>query len=139
MKFQAGDFVSCRDPNYFKQLGVKKNVGIVLENKKSAYKVMFDDFAGGYWLNEEVLSLSEQAVSKWVQEVSQLVKQLRSESFDYEKRGNQIFLELLLEQVSFDELEKIKKSFGKRLTRLDCLPHMMAEIKLVVGFEFASE
>lgn len=138
MSFCAGDLVSCRDQNYFQQLSVKKNAGIVLESKKSTYKVMFDNFEGGFWLNEEVLKTADEEVSALVEEVSQLVKKFKAEAFDFELKKKSIYLELFLPQISLNELETIKQQFGSRLKQLDCMPHLMAVIKLAIEIEVTS-
>lgn len=140
MKLKAGDLVACRDKYYFDQLGVKANLGVVLENKKSAYKVMFDQFEKGYWLNQDQLAKKQKGVEKWVQEVSDLVRWLNAESFELEKAksGKKVLLELILEKISFQQMEDIKKGLGKRLIRLECLPHLMAEIKLEVEFAISA-
>jgi len=142
MEFKAGDLVSCKDENYFSQLSLKKNCGIILDKKKTTYKVMFDDFAAGYWMNDALLektrSSNSHKVSPLVEEISQIVQKLNGLSFEIEQIGKEkkktIHLTLILERVSMPELENLKKSLGSRLIRLDCLPHMMHELILEVVY-----
>lgn len=145
MEFKAGDLVSCKDPNYFSQLSLKKNVGIVLEIKKNACKVMFDDFQGGYFLPEEHLqpldvslrapsSVSlrgpegREAISSLFQQVQELVHLLQAESFDLEKTKGGVRLQIYVDKLSLDQLDQLRARLGSRLQRLEILPHMMAEL-----------
>lgn len=138
MEFHAGDFVSCRDEKYFSQLGLKKNSGIVLEVKKNSCKVMFDDFKGGYWLTEEHLTLASESASSssLFQEVRSLVQLLEAESFDIEKRGkDRLQLSFFAERVTLPQLEELRSCLGRRLSRLEVLPHMMAELLVEVEYQ----
>lgn len=137
MKFKAGDLVSCSDPHYFEQLGVETNCGLVLENKKSTYKIMFDNFSKGYWLSGDKLKKEETKGSLLEKEVSHLVGSLEAEAFDFERSrsAEEVSLQLYLDKVGVDQLEWVQKELGERLNRLECLPHLMAVVKLEIDFQ----
>lgn len=58
----VGDFIYCRSPYHREQLGIGKDAGLVLENKRSNYRVLYgtNQFC---WLPEEVLTRIEGEVN----------------------------------------------------------------------------
>lgn len=133
MEFHAGDIVTCRDDNYFSQLGLKKNLGIVLESKKSSYKVMFDDFEGGYFLRQEHLAPAP-AGGEAFSTVSELARLLGAESIEVEKKGGVIRLSLFTGKLALEQLDQLRKKLGARFERLEILPHMMAELQVELEY-----
>ena len=139
MPFKAGDLVSCKDDAYFSQLSLKKNSGIVLEVKKNSCKVMFDDFKGGYWLTDEHLQPAKAPASPLFQEVSRFAQLAEAETFEIEKKRSdgkeRLLLSLWTDKVTLPQLDELRARLGKRLVRLDILPHMMAELLLEVEYQ----
>ena len=140
IEFHAGDIVSCKDERYFAQLGLKKNVGIVLEAKKTSCKVMFDDFGGGYFLREEYLkpadpmSVRAREAGEAILTVSELARLLDAESIEVEKKGKRIRLSLFTGELSLEQLDQLRKKLSARLERLQILPHMMAELQVQLEY-----
>ncbi len=123
----VGDFVYCGSPYHRSQLGIPKDAGLVLENKRSNYRLLYhtDKFC---WLPEDTIVRIDGKVdtSTFAGRLHWIIKRLKALDCELLSEGDTHQATFRIDQIDQDVFDEVRKLLGTDFVSLNLVPEGMA-------------
>ena len=134
-RIEVGDFIYCRSPYHRSQLGIPKNAGLVLEVKRSNYRVLFgtDKFC---WLPEAAIVRVEGKINTatLAGRVHWIIKRLHALDCELLSENNRHRATLRIDRVDTSAVDEIRELLGEDFVSLNVVPEGMAFMLAEIQF-----
>ena len=134
-RIDVGDFIYCRSPYHRSQLGIPKDAGLVLEVKRSNYRILYgmDQFC---WLPEESIVKIEGQVdtSTFAGRLHWIVKRLKALDCELVADADLHRATFRIDQLDQDAVDDVRKLLKGDFVSLTIVPEGMAFMLAEVTF-----
>jgi hypothetical protein len=131
----AGDFVYCRSKRYREQLRLPEEVGLVIEVKRSNFKVLYNGDQR-CWLPRDVLVLmgAESNTHGFLATLHYLLKRVDAHECEIVSFDDVHRLSARIDTIDAAAVDAIRAYLGARFTSLVVVPEGMAFMQLEITF-----
>ena len=136
-EIHVGDFVYCRSRYYRDQLQLPEEVGLVLEIKRSNFKLLY---AGDKrcWLPREALARvrpEQLDYSGFLEKLHYLIKKVHAQECELVSDNGTHRLNLRIDIITHQTIDEIRAFLGGGLTSMTVVPEGMAFMQLELVFQ----
>src|ERR1051326_6177888 len=128
----AGDFVYCRAKYYRDQLQLPEEVGLVIEIKRSNFKILYSDDKRG-WLPREAIARirpEELAYTSFLDKLQYLIKRVHALECELVSQAGVQRLSLRIDKIYREAVDDLRRFLGTEFISLNVVPEGMAFMQL---------
>jgi hypothetical protein len=132
----VGDFVYCRSKYYRDQLQLPEEVGLVIEVKRSNFKVLYSNDKR-CWLPREALSRirpEELTYSTFLEKLHYLIKRVRAHECELAAEAVTHRLSLRIDRIDAELVDDLRNFLADGFISLVVVPEGMAFMQLELRF-----
>jgi hypothetical protein len=136
-EIHVGDFAYCRSKYYRDQLQLAEVVGLVIEIKRSNFKLLYPDDKR-CWLPREVLARvrpEQLDYSGFLEKLHYLIKKVHAQECELVSDSGTHRLSLRIDKITHQSMEEIRQFLGTGFTSLTVVPEGMAFMQLELVFQ----
>jgi hypothetical protein len=136
-EIHVGDFVYCRSKYYRDQLQLPEVVGLVIEVKRSNFKLLYPDDKR-CWIPREGLARirpEQLDYSGFLEKLHYLIKKVRAQECELVSDKGTHRLSLRIDKITHQTIEEIRQFLGTEFTSLTVVPEGMAFMQLELVFQ----
>jgi hypothetical protein len=133
---QVGDFVYCRSKYYRDQLQLPEEVGLVIEIKRSNFKIIYPNDKR-CWLPKEVLARVRSENLEYVsflEKVHYLIKKVHAQECELVSDDGTHRLTLRIDKITDTTSDDLRRFLGEGFVSLTVVPEGMAFMQLELIF-----
>ena len=137
----VGDFVYCRSKYYRDQLELPEELGLVIEIKRSNFKILYPNDKR-CWLPREALARvrpNEIAYTTFLERLHYLIKRVHALECELVTEGAAHRLSLRVDQVDHQTVDDLRDFLGPDFISLVVVPEGMAFMQLELRFNSVSD
>jgi hypothetical protein len=132
----VGDFVYCRSKYYRDQLQLPEEVGLVIEIKRSNFKVLYPNDKR-CWLPREALTRvrpDQIAYTTFIEKLHYVIKRLHALECELVSEGGTHRISLRIDRIDHELVDELRKFLGKGFVSLVVVPEGMAFMQVEIDF-----
>ena len=132
----VGDFVYCRSKYYRDQLQLPDELGLVIEIKRSNFKILYSNDKR-CWLPREALTRvrpEKLAYASFLEKLHYLIKKVHAQECELVSTDGRHRLALRIDQIDHDTVDDLRKFLGPDFISLTVVPEGMAFMQLELLF-----
>ena len=136
-EIHVGDFAYCRSKYYRDQLQLAEVVGLVIEIKRSNFKLLYPDDKR-CWLPREALARvrpEQLDYSGFLEKLHYLIKKVHAQECELVSDNGIHRLSLRIDKITHQSVEEIRQFLGSGFTSLTVVPEGMAFMQLELVFQ----
>lgn len=133
---QVGDFVYCRSKYYRDQLQLPEEVGLVIEIKRSNFKIIYPNDKR-CWLPKEALALvrpENLAYGSFLEKLHYLIKKVHAQECELVSEDGTHRLSLRIDKITDTTSDDLRRFLGEGFVSLTVVPEGMAFMQLELIF-----
>ncbi len=132
----VGDFVYCRSKHYRDALQLPEELGLVIEIKRSNFKVLYSNDKRA-WLPLETIARMkpERDYSTFLEKLHYLIKKVHALEIELVTDGEAHFLSLRIDQIDHETVDDLRRFLGEGFISLIVVPEGMAFMQLEIRFK----
>jgi hypothetical protein len=133
----VGDFVYCRSKYYRDQLQLPEEVGLVIEIKRSNFKILYSSDKR-CWLSREALTRvrpDQLAYTNFLEKLHHLIKRLHALECELVSEEGTHRISLRIDRIDHELIEELKTFLGKGFVSLVVVPEGMAFMQVEIQFK----
>lgn len=134
---QVGDFVYCRSKYYRDQLQLPEEVGLVIEIKRSNFKLIYPSDKR-CWLPKEALTrvrAEKLDYSGFLEKLHYVIKKVHAQECELVSDNGAHRLSLRIDKITHHTIEEIRDFLGAGFGSLTVVPEGMAFMQLELVFQ----
>jgi len=134
---QVGDFVYCRSKYYRDQLQLPEEVGLVIEIKRSNFKILYPTDKR-CWLPREALARirpEQLAYTSFLEKLHYLIKKVHAQECELVSEGGTHKLSLRIDRITNETMDDLRQFLGLAFLSLTVVPEGMAFMQLELVFQ----
>lgn len=134
---QVGDFVFCRSKYYRDQLQLPEQVGLVIEIKRSNFKIVYASDKR-CWLPREALARvrpEQLDYSGFLEKLHYLIKKVHAQECELVSDNGTHRLALRIDKITETTMDEIREFLGSGFGSLTVVPEGMAFMQLELVFQ----
>jgi hypothetical protein len=128
----VGDFVYCRSKYYRDQLQLPEEVGLVIEIKRSNFKILYPNDKR-CWLPREVIAFIQPenlAYAAFLEKLHYLIKKVHAQECELISTEDSHRLSLRIDRIDHDTVDDLRHFLGPDFISLNVVPEGMAFMQL---------
>ena len=132
----VGDFVYCRSKYYRDQLQLPEEVGLVIEIKRSNFKILYPNDKR-CWLPREALTRirpENLAYASFLEKLHYLIKKVHAQECELVSAEGRHRLSLRIDQLDHNTVDNLRQFLGPAFISLVIVPEGMAFMQLELQF-----
>ena len=132
----VGDFVYCRSKYYRDQLQLPEEVGLVIEIKRSNFKILYPNDKR-CWLPREVIAgirPGNLAFATFLEKLHYLIKKAHAQECELISADGSHRLSLRIDKIDHDTVDDLRRFLGPDFISLIIVPEGMAFMQLELRF-----
>jgi hypothetical protein len=132
----VGDFVYCRSKYYRDQLQLPEELGLIIEIKRSNFKILYPDDKR-CWLPREALARirpEEIAYTSFLEKLHYLIKRVRALDCELVSEVGVHRLSLRIDKIDDQTVDDVRTFLGTNFISLVVVPEGMAFMQLELQF-----
>lgn len=136
-EIHVGDFAYCRSKYYRDQLQLAEVAGLVIEIKRSNFKLLYPDDKR-CWLPREALARvrpEQLDYSGFLEKLHYLIKKVHAQECELVSDNGIHRLSLRIDKITHQSVEEIRQFLGSGFTSLTVVPEGMAFMQLELVFQ----
>ena len=133
----VGDFVYCRSKYYRDQLQLPEEVGLVIEIKRSNFKILYPSDKR-CWLPREALARvrpDQLSYTTFLEKLHYVIKRLHALECELVSEEGTHRVTLRIDRIDHEIIEELKKFLGKGFHSLVVVPEGMAFMQVEIQFK----
>jgi hypothetical protein len=133
----VGDFIYCRSKYYRDQLQLPEELGLVIEIKRSNFKILYPNDKR-CWLPREAIARfrpEQLDYTTFLGKLHYLIKKVRALECELVSDGETHRLTLRIDQINHETVDDLRKFLGNSFVSLVVVPEGMAFMQLELRFE----
>ncbi len=132
---QAGDFVYCRSKYYRDQLQLPEELGLVIEIKRSNFKILYSNDKR-CWLPREALARMrpELTYESFLEKLHFLIKKVHAHECELVSEKGLHRLTLRIDRIDHETIDDLRRFLGSAFLSLTVVPEGMAFMLLELHF-----
>jgi hypothetical protein len=133
---RVGDFVYCRSKYYRDQLQLPQELGLVIEIKRSNFKILYPTDKR-CWLPREALARvrpEQIAYTTFLEKLHYLIKKVRALECELVSQANIHRLSLRIDKIDDETVDDLRRFLGSDFISLVVVPEGMAFMQLELQF-----
>ena len=133
---RVGDFVYCRSKYYRDQLQLPEELGLVIEIKRSNFKILYPNDKR-CWLPREAITQvrpEHPEYTTFLERVHYVIKKVRALDCELVSQGNIHRLALRIDRIDHDTVDDLRSFLGADFISLVVVPEGMAFMQLELHF-----
>jgi hypothetical protein len=134
-EIRVGDFVYCRSKYYRDQLQLPEELGLVIEVKRSNFKVLYTNDKR-CWLPRETINRSrpELTYTNFLEKLFYLIKKVHALECELVSDQGTHRLSLRIDKIDHDTVDDLRRFLGPGFISLTVVPEGMAFMQLELVF-----
>lgn len=130
-----GDFVYCRSKYYRDQLELPQELGLVIEIKRSNFKVLYSNDKR-CWLPRDAIARMRPDLdyTTFLEKLYYIIKKVRALECELVSEEGLHRLSLRIDRIDHDTLDDLRKFLGEGFISLVVIPEGMAFMQLELRF-----
>ena len=136
-EIHVGDFVYCRSKYYRDQLQLPEEVGLVIEIKRSNFKILYPTDKR-CWLPREALARirpEQLAYTSFLEKLHYLIKKVHAQECELVSEGGTHKLSLRIDRITNETMDDLRQFLGLAFLSLTVVPEGMAFMQLELVFQ----
>ena len=136
-EIHVGDFAYCRSKYYRDQLQLAEVVGLVIEIKRSNFKLLYPDDKRCWLPREAVARIRPEQLdySGFLEKLHYLIKKVHAQECELVSDNGIHRLSLRIDKITHQSVEEIRQFLGSGFTSLTVVPEGMAFMQLELVFQ----
>ncbi len=132
----VGDFVYCRSKHYRDSLQLPEELGLVIEIKRSNFKVLYANDKR-CWLPLETIAKMRPEVdhSTFAEKLQYIIKKVHAHQVEIVSKDGSHLLSLQIDEMDHTTVDDLRKFLGKSFISLTIVPEGMAFMQAEVRFK----
>jgi hypothetical protein len=135
-EIHVGDFVYCRSKYYRDQLQLPQELGLVIEIKRSNFKILYTNDKR-CWLPREAITRSrpELSYTSFLEKLYYLIKKVHALECELVSNNGTHRLSLRIDTIDADTVDDLRKFLADGYVSLTVVPEGMAFMQLELVFK----
>ena len=131
----VGDFISCRSKYYRDQLQLPDELGLVIEIKRSNFKILYSNDKR-CWLPRETLARMrpELDYKTFLERLHYIIKRVHAHECELVSQDGIHRLALRIDRIDHETMDELKRFLGDGLISLVVVPEGMAFMQIEIQF-----
>ena len=131
----VGDFISCRSKYYRDQLQLPDELGLVIEIKRSNFKILYSNDKR-CWLPRETLARMrpELDYTTFLERLHYIIKKVHAHECELVSQDGIHRLALRIDRIDHETMDDLKRFLGDGLISLVVVPEGMAFMQIEIQF-----
>jgi hypothetical protein len=132
----VGDFVYCRSKYYRDQLQLPEEVGLVIEIKRSNFKILYPSDKR-CWLPREALARvrpDQISYATFLEKLHYVIKRLHALECELVSEEGMHRITLRIDRIDHEVIDELRKFLGKGFLSLVVVPEGMAFMQVEIQF-----
>ena len=131
----VGDFVYCRSQYYRSQLQLPEELGLVIEIKRSNFKILYPNDKR-CWLPREAISrlLPELSYATFLEKLHYLIKKVHALECELVSENGLHRLTLRIDKIDHETVDDLRTFLGSSFISLVVIPEGMAFMQVEIRF-----
>jgi hypothetical protein len=132
----VGDFVYCRSKYYRDQLQLPEEVGLVIEIKRSNFKILYPSDKR-CWLPREALArvrTDQLSYTTFLEKLHYVIKRLHALECELVSEEGTHRVTLRIDRIDHEVIDELRKFLGKGFLSLAVVPEGMAFMQVEIQF-----
>lgn len=133
----VGDFVYCRSKYYRDQLQLPEEVGLVIEIKRSNFKILYPSDKR-CWLPREALARvrpDQISYATFLEKLHYVIKRLHALECELVSEEGTHRITLRIDRIDHEVIDELRKFLGKGFLSLVVVPEGMAFMQVEIQFK----
>jgi len=132
----VGDFVYCRSKYYRDQLELPEELGLVIEIKRSNFKVLYSNDKRCWLPREAIARVRPEQIdyTTFLERLHYLIKRVRALECELVSEGNMYRLSLRIDKIDHQTVDDLREFLGPDFISLAVVPEGMAFMQLELHF-----
>ena len=133
----VGDFVYCRSKYYRDQLQLPEEVGLVIEIKRSNFKILYPSDKR-CWLPREALARvrpDQISYATFLEKLHYVIKRLHALECELVSEEGMHRITLRIDRIDHEVIDELRKFLGKGFLSLVVVPEGMAFMQVEIQFK----
>ena len=133
----VGDFVYCRSKYYRDQLQLPEEVGLVIEIKRSNFKIIYSSDKR-CWLPHEALARvrpENLTYATFIEKLHYLIKKVHAQECELVSEQGTHRLSLRIDKITHETIDELRQFLGSGFLSLAVVPEGMAFMQLELRFQ----
>ncbi len=134
---QVGDFVYCRSKYYRDQLQLPEEVGLVIEIKRSNFKIIYPGDKR-CWLPREALARvkpEKLAYAAFLEKLHYIIKKVHAQECELVSDNGSHRLSLRIDKITHEIVDDLRRFLDSGFVSLAVVPEGMAFMQLEIQFQ----
>lgn len=132
----AGDFVYCRSKHYRDSLQLPRELGLVLEIKRSNFKVLYASDKRAWLPLEYIAKMKpEMDYTTFLEKLYFLIKKVHAQEVELVSERGHHLLSLQIDEIGHETIEELQKFLGKSFVSINIVPEGMAFMRAEIRFK----
>jgi hypothetical protein len=136
---RIGDFVYCRSKYYRDQLQLPEELGLVIEIKRSNFKILYPNDKR-CWLPREAITKgnSESGYTTFLEKLHYVIRRVRALECELVSSGNLHRVALRVDRIDHETFDDLRNFLGSDFVSLSVIPEGMAFMQLEIQFRYGA-
>lgn len=132
----VGDFIYCRSKYYRDQLELPEELGLVIEIKRSNFKILYSNDKR-CWLPREAIARMRPDLdySSFLEKLHYLMKKVRAQECELVSEADSHRLSLRTDRLDHETIEDVRRFLGPAFVSLVVVPEGMAFMQVELRFK----
>jgi hypothetical protein len=132
----VGDFIYCRSKYYRDQLQLPEELGLVIEIKRSNFKILYSNDKRCWLPRETIARIRPERLdyTTFLERLHYLIKKVHAQECELVFEGDAHRLTLRIDNITHDVIDGIRDFLGDRFISLTVVPEGMAFMLLELRF-----
>jgi hypothetical protein len=134
---QVGDFVYCRSKYYRDQLQLPEELGLVIEIKRSNFKILYTGDKR-CWLPREALARVKPdnlEYAAFLEKLHYIIKKVHAQECELVSENGSHRLSLRIDKITHEIIDDLRRFLGSDFVSLAVVPEGMAFMQLEIQFQ----
>ncbi len=132
----AGDFVYCRSKYYRDQLQLPEEVGLVIEIKRSNFKILYPNDKRCWLPREAIARIRPERLdySSFLEKLHYIIKKVHAHECELVSEEGHHRLSLRIDRIDYETIQNLRQFLGAAFISLIVVPEGMAFMQLELRF-----
>jgi hypothetical protein len=132
----VGDFVYCRSKYYRDQLQLPEELGLVIEIKRSNFKILYSNDKRCWLPREAIARVRPEHLdyTKFLERLHYLIKRVHAHECELVSESGRHRLSLRIDKIDHDTVDDLRRFLGEDFVSLAVVPEGMAFMQLELHF-----
>ena len=136
---RTGDFVYCRSKRYRDSLQLPQEAGVVLENKRSTFKVLYSSERRAWVQRDALVRLEPQATDapEFLRVLNYLLLRVDAHECELTNVDGVYHISTSIDGIDVPTIDELRSFLGKRYVAMSVIPEAMAFVRTEIDFRLS--